>query len=117
MLIQTGVQIRRLLLQLGNLLLLLGNKRQQGEKGAPVMKGDVAAHSSAGIPTGGVVLSIVQVCRELALLSNGDDQVVIQQSRERLQKAQAYPQLSPPTLHQYGSLAREVRSGSLIAAC
>ena len=35
MLIQTGVQIRHLLLQLGNLLLLLGNKRQQGEKGAP----------------------------------------------------------------------------------
>jgi hypothetical protein len=35
MLIQAGVQIRHLLLQLGNLLLLLGNKRQQGEKGAP----------------------------------------------------------------------------------
>jgi hypothetical protein len=48
------------------------------------MKGNVAAHWSAGIPTGGVVLSMAQVCRELALLSNGDDQVVIQQSRERL---------------------------------
>jgi len=34
------------------------------------MKGDVAAHSSAGKPTGGVVLSMSQVCRELALLSN-----------------------------------------------
>jgi hypothetical protein len=35
MLIQADVQIGHLLSELGNLPLLLGNKRQQGEIGAP----------------------------------------------------------------------------------
>ena len=51
------------------------------------MKGGVAAHSSAGIPVGGVSLSMPQVCRELGLLSNEGAQVLSQRPHERLLKA------------------------------